>query len=100
MFKSRCQGRGEDKWVSPTMNEELSTKSCPCEYEEVEPCHNACTCRNPVMSGGCQRCCRYGSLEQRVARAKRLVESKILKVNTISSNFAYVGRSKIDGRVR
>ncbi len=47
-------------------------KSCPCEYEEVEPCHYVCTCRNPVMSGGCQRCCRYGSLEQRVARAKRL----------------------------
>ncbi len=48
-------------------------KSCPCEYEEVEPCHYACTCRNPVMSGGCQRCCRYGRVEQRVARAKRLV---------------------------
>ena len=75
-------------------------KSCPCEYEEVEPCHYVCTCRNPVMSGGCQRCCRYGSLEQRVARAKRLVESKTLKVNTISSNFSYVGRSKIDRRVK
>ncbi|KKM65015.1 hypothetical protein LCGC14_1495530 [marine sediment metagenome] len=58
----------------PSTRHEDMAKSCPCEYEEVEPCHNACTCRNPVMSGGCQRCCRYGRVEQRVARAKRLVE--------------------------
>lgn len=40
---------------------------CPCLY--VEPCHPHCTCRTPVMSHGCRRCCRYGSIEQRTAMA-------------------------------
>lgn len=43
---------------------------CPCNY--IEPCSQACSCANPVMSGGCQRCCKYGSLEQRREAARQL----------------------------
>ncbi len=50
----------------------MTNQSCPCSYEEVEPCKPTCTCANPVMSGGCLRCCTYGSLEQRITQAKRL----------------------------
>lgn len=46
---------------------------CPCLY--VEPCFPSCTCATPVLSGGCDRCCRYGSLEQRKAAAKRLANA-------------------------
>lgn len=45
---------------------------CPCLL--VEPCSRQCTCANPGMSGGCRRCCAYGSLEQRTAKARRLVK--------------------------
>ena len=43
---------------------------CPCTL--IKPCSKNCTCANPVLSGGCSRCCRYGSLEQRTAQAQRL----------------------------
>ena len=46
------------------------TGGCPCLY--VEPCSSACSCASPGMSGGCERCCRYGSLEQRTAHAESL----------------------------
>jgi hypothetical protein len=48
---------------------------CPCTVEGIEPCSYACSCANPVMSGGCQRCALYGSLEQRQAAARRLIRS-------------------------
>jgi len=44
---------------------------CPCLY--VEPCSINCSCANQYMSGGCMRCCTYGSFEQRVAMAQHLV---------------------------
>ena len=47
-------------------------KSCPCEFEEVEPCGKFCSCRYPHLSGGCDRCCKYGSHEQQVQAAKYL----------------------------
>jgi hypothetical protein len=43
---------------------------CPCTL--VEPCSDQCTCADPAMSGGCQRCAKYGSQEQRIAAATRL----------------------------
>lgn len=49
-----------------------SRKQCPCEFPEVEPCSTQCSCRRPHMSGGCSRCCRYGSPEQQLAAAQRL----------------------------
>ena len=52
----------------------LATASgCPCTVEGIEPCSYACSCANPVMSGGCGRCAKYGSLEQRQTAARRLV---------------------------
>jgi len=45
--------------------------SCPCAH--TTPCHERCTCINPVSSSGCRRCCRYGSDEQRRAMARRIV---------------------------
>lgn len=46
---------------------------CPCTVEGIEPCSYACTCANPVMSGGCSRCATYGSPEQQRAAAEYLV---------------------------
>lgn len=43
---------------------------CPCLL--VEPCSYACSCAKPIMSGGCMRCAKYGSMEQRLNAAKRL----------------------------
>ena len=48
----------------------MSDRGCPCLY--VEPCSYACTCAHPTMSGGCERCCRYGNVEQRFHAAQRL----------------------------
>ena len=48
-------------------------KRCPCEFTEIEACSSRCTCRTPVMSGGCRRCVSYGSHEQQVASAQALV---------------------------
>jgi hypothetical protein len=48
---------------------------CPCTVEGIEPCSYACSCAHPFMSGGCQRCAAYGSLEQRQAAARRLISS-------------------------
>lgn len=47
-------------------------KSCPCEFVEVEPCGKYCTCRMSHFSGGCDRCCKYGSHDQQVEAAKYL----------------------------
>lgn len=42
--------------------------SCPCKY--TTPCNERCTCVNPVSSYGCNRCCSYGSDEQRKEMAE------------------------------
>lgn len=44
---------------------------CPCLY--TTPCSSNCSCAHEMMSGGCQRCCRYGRPEHRRAAAERLV---------------------------
>ena len=46
--------------------------SCPCEL--FIPCSDVCSCAFPFRSGGCSRCCKYGSAEQKLASAKRLAE--------------------------
>lgn len=48
-------------------------RSCPCEFSNVEPCSDRCSCRQPLSSGGCSRCVRYGSLEQQEAAAQEIV---------------------------
>ena len=49
---------------------EAAQGGSPCLI--VEPCQRDCSCSNPVMSGGCGRCARYGSFEQRKAHAEYL----------------------------
>jgi hypothetical protein len=49
-------------------------KRCPCEFGN--PCDSRCTCANPVMSGGCRRCCTYGSPEQQQHAANIIIESE------------------------
>ncbi len=46
-------------------------RSCPCLY--TTPCIPRCTCVVPTSSSGCRRCCSYGSMEQRQAKAEALV---------------------------
>src|SRR5258708_2868411 len=46
---------------------------CPCTVEGIEPCRSSCSCANWAMSGGCDRCARYGSLEQRQRAAKQII---------------------------
>lgn len=43
---------------------------CPCVY--TTPCDPWCTCVKGHSSRGCLRCCTYGSVEQRRAKAERL----------------------------
>lgn len=51
---------------------QADASGCPCTL--TTPCSSACTCANQIMSGGCNRCCRYGSEEQRKAAAEAIVE--------------------------
>jgi len=45
---------------------------CPCFH--VTPCSMHCSCANSIMSGGCQRCCAYGSRGQQMASAQQLAK--------------------------
>ena len=58
------------KWHDET--KEKKTSGCPCTL--VDPCGKNCSCSNSLLSGGCTRCCSYGSLEQRKAMAQRIVD--------------------------
>lgn len=41
--------------------------TCACTL--IQPCSDVCSCANPLMSGGCARCCTYGSPTQKKAAA-------------------------------
>lgn len=64
----------------------MTTERCPCEFPELEPCKKTCSCRNGHMSGGCRRCCQYGSREQRLEAARYLVrmEDAAWKYNSLN----------------
>lgn len=47
--------------------------ACPCTHGS--PCHERCSCVMTFSSSGCRRCCSYGSIEQRQAKAKRLIDA-------------------------
>jgi len=49
---------------------EANASGCPCLF--MEPCHPLCSCRIPLQSAGCARCCRYGSEEQQRSMARHL----------------------------
>jgi hypothetical protein len=48
----------------------IDRNGCPCTI--VDPCRSSCTCANPVMSGGCACCAKYGNDEQRRKNAQRI----------------------------
>ena len=47
---------------------------CPCLH--TVPCSPQCSCANQLLSGGCTRCCNYGSAEQRHEQAERLTRNQ------------------------
>lgn len=91
--KSTTLGAG---WKSPVEVAALrkAVRGCPCEL--VEPCSPSCTCANGMLSGGCSRCARYGSLEQRTEAAKWLVEQEA-KLSALQSEVERF-RNEIGGK--
>lgn len=49
-------------------------RACPCLY--TTPCDPCCTCVDHYQSRGCDRCCTYGSPEQRRIKAEYLVRQE------------------------
>lgn len=49
-------------------------RSCPCEWLPESECRLSCSCANPIMSGGCDRCTKYGSNEQRLRNALNIIK--------------------------
>ena len=49
---------------------------CPCLL--VDPCAPDCSCAHPLLSGGCGRCARYGSEEQRLAAAVHITGQPVM----------------------
>ena len=66
----RPKGRGERVEECKSCGR---SETCPCSFPEIEPCMEDCSCANQFMSAGCARCCSYGSREQRLSNARRLV---------------------------
>jgi hypothetical protein len=81
--------------------------ACPCLH--TTPCHERCTCVMPLSSSGCQRCCSYGSAEQRAAAAEALAkiidlgrqkhetEKVVLRNRQLSNSAALTGHDFILG---
>ena len=59
-------------------------ESCPCTY--ITPCNSQCSCANPILSGGCSRCCMHGSESQRKSSAERLAVIEKLAYESIDGN--------------
>lgn len=69
---AKWMGAPSANWHRTIALEEQAPIGCPCSFPEIEPCQAQCSCRTPVLSAGCLRCARYGSLEQRLASARRI----------------------------
>lgn len=70
LFHAELEPVPKEERPTRSVIEEIS--SCPCSL--VEPCRASCSCAHSFLSGGCDRCCMYGSKEQRLEAAKRVVE--------------------------
>jgi len=68
-------------------------RTCPCQWPDVEPCCRDCTCREPLLSGGCSRCTRYGSDEQRAAQAARIAQAGEPTLGALHERLAVLRRS-------
>lgn len=63
---------------------EAAERGCPCQL--ATPCLPTCTCAHPLLSGGCRRCARYGSDQQRVAHAVAIVAADVAREATTRAN--------------
>lgn len=68
---------------------------CPCTVEGIEPCRSTCSCAHPYMSGGCSRCAKYGSLEQRQSHARHIAAA-VRIYSTLASPSAFSDMQRID----
>jgi hypothetical protein len=64
---AKRRGDGETLPASSNPAPAAAPTGCPCTL--TTPCGPNCTCSDIDLSGGCLRCCAYGSLEQRKAMA-------------------------------
>lgn len=69
--------------------------ACPCTLLETA-CRAQCTCRNPMLSGGCLCCATYGSVAQQMAAARRIFDA----VTKSCSETAHPGSLRVGDRVR
>ncbi len=54
--------------LSPEEDDDLpGVDGCPCL--RTKPCSKFCTCVDPMRSGGCRNCAKYGSVEQQTLAA-------------------------------
>lgn len=67
--------------IHKSLNAESNTPnlSCPCAYGK--PCDPRCSCVKRGSSIGCERCCSYGSEEQRKESAGRLICMERMSTN-------------------
>lgn len=68
---------------SEASGKSTSRKTCPCEFGN--PCSSNCTCANQYMSGGCRRCCKYGSKEQQEGMANAINHNELLLKEAIKA---------------
>ena len=68
-----------------TSLDDAKLKSCPCHW--TEPCHKDCPCVKPWMSRGCQRCCTFGSDEQRRKCAQIIADCIDAGVDALGFNY-------------
>lgn len=61
--------------------------TCACEL--ARPCQEMCSCAEPFMSGGCQRCATYGSQEQQLLAAEAIAAA-FDKLNDLTTPGRYM----------
>lgn len=71
----RCH-RSED--IETKLSTLRANQDRACPRKHIEPCQPNCTCAHGTSSAGCLRCCSYGSKEQRIAAAKRIVANQVV----------------------
>lgn len=59
--------------LQDTKDSKEAASGCPCTILRYA-CRDSCSCALPVRSGGCDRCAKHGSREQRLKAAVSLVE--------------------------
>lgn len=78
-----CQSGPNRKTVGCFLMDALEALPAPKEGDSLEsgcpclrttPCGANCSCATDIFSGGCNRCCAYGSRDQQIAAAEHLAK--------------------------